>query len=141
MNNKLCFILDTNVLLLSVSRRTRYKYILDRLFDGVFEIALSTEILFEYEEKLRQFYDKEISDAIIAAFNLLPNIRKVEPDFNLLLIKDDADDNKFVDCAFAANANGIVTNDKHFRVLRNTPFPRINVINIDQFMELLVQLT
>lgn len=140
MNNKLCFILDTNVLLLSVSRRTRYKYILDRLFDGVFEIALSTEILFEYEEKLRQFYDKEISDAIIVAFNLLPNIRKIEPDFHLLLIRDDADDNKFVDCAFAANANGIVTNDKHFRILRNTPFPKINVINIDQFMELLVQI-
>lgn len=140
MNNKLCFILDTNVLLLSVSRRTRYKYVLDRLFDGVFEIALSTEILFEYEEKLRQFYDKEISDAIIMAFNLLPNIRKIEPDFHLLLIKDDADDNKFVDCAFAANANGIVTNDKHFRILKNTPFPKINVMNIDQFMELLVQL-
>ena len=140
MNNKLCFILDTNVLLLSVSRRTRYKYVLDRLFDGVFEIALSTEILFEYEEKLRQFYDKEITDAIIMAFNLLPNIRKIEPDFDLLLIKDDADDNKFVDCAFAANANGIVTNDKHFRILKNTPFPKINVMNIDQFMELLVQL-
>lgn len=140
MNNKLCFILDTNFLLLSVSRRTRYKYVLDRLFDGVFEIALSTEILFEYEEKLRQFYDKEISDAIIMAFNLLPNIRKIEPDFHLLLIKDDADDNKFVDCAFAANANGIVTNDKHFRILKNTPFPKINVMNIDQFMELLVQL-
>jgi len=37
------------------------------------------------------------------------------------LITVDVDDNKFVDCAVAADAEYIVTNDKHFEVLNKIP--------------------
>jgi len=43
------------------------------------------------------------------------------------------DDNKFVDCAVSANASCIVTNDRHFNVLRNIEFPKINPIDIHTF--------
>ena len=34
------------------------------------------------------------------------------------------DDNKFVDCAFAANATYIVSDDKHYDVLKEVDFPQ-----------------
>jgi uncharacterized protein len=53
------------------------------------------------------------------------------------LIKSDLDDNKFVDVALIANVDYIVTNDRHFNVLKTTPFPKVQVINVDEFMEIL----
>ena len=45
------------------------------------------------------------------------------------------DDNKFVDCAIAANAKFIVTEDHYFNVLKEFDFPSIDVINIDDFLK------
>lgn len=51
------------------------------------------------------------------------------------LIQADPDDNKFVDCAFAANADYLVSEDSHFDVLRNISFPKLNLVTLDEFME------
>ncbi len=53
------------------------------------------------------------------------------------LIETDKDDNKFVDCAIAANAKYIVTEDHHFNVLKKIEFPKLNVVNIDEFLIIL----
>lgn len=50
------------------------------------------------------------------------------------------DDNKFVDCAFAANAHYLVTNDRDYNILKNTNFPKINLLKIEGFMALLKEL-
>ncbi len=42
---------------------------------------------------------------------------------------------EFVDCAIKADAKFIVSNDKHFDVLKTIPFPRVEVIDIDKFLE------
>lgn len=57
--------------------------------------------------------------------------------FSFGLITVDADDNKFVDCAIVANAHFIVTEDKHFNVLKNIEFPHVDVIGIDDFKDIL----
>lgn len=44
------------------------------------------------------------------------------------------DDNKFVDCAIIANAKYIVTQDHHFDVLKNIDFPKVDVVNIQTFL-------
>ena len=56
-----------------------------------------------------------------------------DPHYTFALIESDKDDNKFVDCAIAANAKCIVTEDKHFKVLENIPFPKVEVIGIEEF--------
>ena len=43
------------------------------------------------------------------------------------------DDNKFVDCAVAANAEYIVTNDKHFAVLDSISWPHISIVKLQDF--------
>ena len=45
--------------------------------------------------------------------------------------------NKFVDCAISANAHYIVTNDHHYDVLKDIDFPKVNVVNIQQFLSLI----
>ena len=56
----------------------------------------------------------------------------IDPHFNWQLLKDQ-DDNKFVDCAVAANADFIVSNDKGFNVLKNITFPPITVLTYPAF--------
>ena len=63
------------------------------------------------------------------------NVRLIEPHFRMELIKDDPDDNKFVDCAFAAGADYLVTEDNHFNILKKTAFPKLNLVTLDEFME------
>ena len=41
-------------------------------------------------------------------------------------------------CLIAANAQYIVSEDAHFKHLKNIPFPTINVIRLVEFMNLLM---
>jgi len=49
-------------------------------------------------------------------------------------------ENKFVDCALAANADFLVTNDKHFKILKKIDFPKIETIRAEEFIEKLKQI-
>ena len=76
-----------------------------------------------------------IANNIISAILNLPNTLQVQVFFNLRLIEQDPDDDKFVDCAFKSNARFIVTQDHHYDILRTISFPKINVIDIDDFLK------
>jgi uncharacterized protein len=130
-------VLDTNIILSILSRRSEYKHILDKLFDNEYEAYITTEILLEYHEKITDFFDATTADIFTDALTTLPNVHKIEPYYHLNLIHADPDDNKFVDCAFAANAHYIVTNDKHFNVLKRISFPKISLLKIKEFGALL----
>lgn len=110
---------------------------MDKLYENAFEVFITNDILLEYEEKMTDIFSRETAELIIGAFSLLPNVKKVDTHFHLNLIVADADDNKFSDCAFAGNVHFLVTDDKHFSILKSIPFPSINVITLDQFKELL----
>ena len=91
----------------------------------------------EYEEKLTQFYKKQIAVDILNFIFYSPNTLQVTPYFQWNLISVDPDDNKFVDCALNSGADFIVTNDKHFNILKNIAFPKVNVIDIDTFKNII----
>jgi len=130
-------VLDTNALLRSVSRRSAYAIILDKLYDNEYELYISNDIQLEYEEKISNIFSVETAELIGGALLLLPNVKKIDVHFHLELITADPDDNKFSDCAFAGNVHFLVTDDKHFNVLKSVPFPAINIISLDEFKELL----
>ena len=52
----------------------------------------------------------------------------VTPTFNFQLPFADEDDQKFVDCAVCGNADFLVTNDKHYNMLKDIKFPKVKVI-------------
>ncbi len=137
MPNKLRVVIDTNVLVRAVSGRSLSSFVFDALFNQKFILCISTEILLEYEEKLREIYDAEIADLVISSLLMLPNIERIVIYFDLRLIVADADDDKFVNCAFSSNADFLVSDDRHFRVLAKIDFPKIHSITYQQFRELL----
>ncbi len=65
------------------------------------------------------------------------NTQLVNTYYNFNLIEADPDDNKFVDCAIAANAELIVTEDHHFDILKRISFPKVCIVGLDKFVEML----
>ena len=130
-------VIDTNVMIAAVSRRSPYRRILDQLLIGSFELYLSTEILLEYNEVMERFYSREVANSTLSGILFLNNVFRVETYYNLRLIENDEDDNKFADCAFASNAHYLVTNDRDYNILKTVVFPRINLLKGNEFLELL----
>ncbi|MBK8564300.1 MAG: putative toxin-antitoxin system toxin component, PIN family [Saprospiraceae bacterium] len=130
-------VLDTNVLLVAISRKTPYFSIFNSLMNGEYELCVTTDILNEYAEKLSQRFSEEAMYNLMKAIEKSPDILHVIKYFFWNLITADPDDNKFVDCAVAASADFIVTEDKHFKVLKDIPFPPVTVISMDDFVEML----
>ena len=65
------------------------------------------------------------------------NVERKDPYFRLGLVKQDVDDNKFVDCAFVSQADYIVTDDSHFNDAAQSPFPLFHVMGLDAFANLI----
>jgi uncharacterized protein len=127
-------ILDTNCLLVSVPKRSPFRWIYDKILANELELVVSTEILLEYEEQLAQFYSPEYAETIIKVLINLPNVIKINPiSFNWLLITQDPDDDKFVDAYVASNADIIITNDRHYKVLEKIKFPPVSFCKIVDF--------
>ncbi len=104
---------------------------------GDFDLCISNEILSEYIEILAQKSGAAFA-ALVGDFLVsCPNVLRIEPDYRFNLIQVDKDDNKFVDCAIAANAEYIVSEDKHYKVLESIPFPKVGVITLEAFTALL----
>jgi uncharacterized protein len=134
-NNPPIVVLDTNVFLVSLAPQSPYAIIFDCLVEGYFKMVVSTEIISEYEEIIGQRYDKQTVNDIFELFLNLPNIIQQNHSFRFLLIKSDEDDDKFADIAVASNADVIVTDDKHYNILKKTEFPKIQVIKANEFIE------
>ena len=64
-----------------------------------------------------------------------PYTQFVTPYFHFKLIISDPDDDKFVDCAIAANAKFVVTDDGHFDVLKQIDFPKVEIIGLDDLIK------
>lgn len=130
-------IIDTNVFLVIVSRRSKYHWLFEAFLQEKFELALSNEIVAEYEEQFIFHWDKEKADNIITAILEAPNSIISTTYFHFNLITNDPDDNKFVDCAVAVSADYLVTFDNDFNLLKGLPFPKINVVHPDEFKKIL----
>ena len=130
-------VLDTNALLMSIPKKSPYRPIFDGLISGDYVLCLTNEILSEYTEIISQRANPVVANNIAEMLLNLKNVEKVDVYFKWGLIEADWDDNKFVDCAIAGNAKFIVTNDKHFNVLAQIGFPKIDTANIKEFLSLL----
>ena len=128
-------VLDTNCLLPSISRRSRYYPVWERFICGEYDLCVTTEILAEYEEIVGRMTSPVVARLVVEAILRSPNTLRIEASFRFGLITEDPDDNKFVDCAIVANAECVVTNDSHFDVLATIPFPRVKVVDLGTFID------
>ncbi|MCR4835226.1 MAG: putative toxin-antitoxin system toxin component, PIN family [Bacteroidaceae bacterium] len=128
-------VIDTNCLLQIIARKSPYRPIWDAFLAGRFDLCVTNEILNEYQEILGQQITPTVAENVVLLILNQMNVQLVDPHFRMGLITADPDDNKFVDCAFAAGADYLVSEDNHFDVLRNTSFPQLNLVTLDEFMQ------
>ena len=127
-------VIDTNCLLQIISRKSPYRPIWDAFLAGHYTLCVSEEILDEYLEILEQQISPTVAENLVMLILNQENVQLVDPHFRMGIITADPDDNKFVDCAFAAGADYLVSEDSHFRVLHDTPFPQLNLVTLDEFL-------
>ena len=130
-------VLDTNVLMVSLPSQSKYRKIFDALLAAKFIIFISTEIIMEYEEQLSKWFGIDKTEIHLTEIMQLQNIELITPSYNWHLIETDVDDNKFCDCAIASNADYIITNDKHFNILKQIKFPKVNILTAEAFLNFL----
>lgn len=128
-------VLDTNSLLVSIGRKSKYRPIFDALLEGKIRLLISNDIVNEYVEKLEEKTNAIVAENISDLLMRSPDIEKVEIYFKWSVIHQDGDDNKFVDCALNGQANFLVTDDKHFNILKEIGFPPLEVLRTAAFLE------
>lgn len=133
-------VLDTNILLVSISSRSLYHLIFKSFVERKYELCITTDILNEYAEIISKYSGEKLANLALEVIDNAENTVFITRYFAFNLIFADPDDNKFVDCAIASNADFIVTNDKHFDVLKELPYPHLNVIAINEFIDILESL-
>lgn len=127
-------VLDTNCLIMAISARNEYYQVWQDFLDGKYVLCITNEIIEEYSEVIARNISPLLSEFVISTIINRKNVVMKSPSYAFHLIKADEDDNKFVDCAIVANAKYIVSNDRHFDVLREISFPKVDVIKINQFL-------
>jgi len=129
--------IDTNVLVQLFGAARPFGRIADALQQGKLELAVTNEILLEYEETLTRLSGQGRWQMVWRFFEgisrLHGNVLYVEPHFRFRVIGADPDDDKFADCAIAVEADFILTSDRHFDALHSSGYkPR--PIEPDPFM-------
>ena len=128
-------VLDTNCLLQAISKRSPYRPIWDAFLQREFCLCVSNEILEEYQEIIEEQTMPSIAENVVMLLVNAKNVKFANPQYRFGLIEQDADDNKFVDCAIVCGADFIVSDDAHFDVLNDIPFPKVRVRKLDDFLQ------
>ena len=123
--------------LVSIAISSRYRPIFEALLNGRFTLVISNDILTEYEEVIIRKTNVLIASNILEAISNLSNVLKQEIYIKWDIIEKDRDDNKFVDAAIAGNCNYLVSNDRHFNILKQRGNELVKLINIQEFLEII----
>ena len=130
-------VIDTNCLVAILPSKSPYHKVWTDFLEQRLEICVSNEILMEYEEIISEKTSPTFAEAIIKTLINMPNFIRVYPTWRFGYIVTDPDDNKFVDCAICGRSELLVSNDKHFNVLKDIDFPYVKVLQIQDFVQLL----
>ena len=130
-------VLDTNVLLVSVSSKSPHHWIFQSILNGTIILCITYDILLEYHEKIEEHMGPDAAQSVIAVLMNSPFVLEATRYFYFNLITQDEDDNKFSDCAIASNAYAIVTEDKDFDVIKKYSFPSLRILKISELKKLL----
>ena len=131
--------MDTNIMLQIIPSKSDYHYIWEKILGGEIVVCVSTEILYEYEEILSQRIPHDIVLQILYNIENHPKTIKVSNYVRWNVVEADADDNKYVDCAVAAGAKILVSDDKHLRILKKKVPPLVDLKTLQEYHEYLTE--
>jgi len=129
-------VLDTNTLISALGWEGKPHQVLGMCMRKQVELILSSPIIEELEVVMNypKFgFSEEMKREFLA--ELIECARIVSPAQKVQVIANDPEDNKFVECAIAGEANYIVSGDGHLLSLRE--YRGIRIINASDFLKAL----
>jgi putative PIN family toxin of toxin-antitoxin system len=133
-------VIDTNVFVSSVFGGPPRK-VVERWFAGQITLCISEDIFKEYQRVLRDI--KAVSPQeerdLIRAFTSGQNILYVTDPPSVNVVKEDPDDNKFLACAIALEAEHVISGDSHLLTLES--YMGIRIVSPRSFMDIIDQAT
>ena len=113
-------VLDTNVFISGIFWEGNFcSQIIDKWKRGKFQIVSSPKLIEELVETLRSFKISMDEELIEEWKNLIiENSIMVDPIVAIKLVKDDSEDDKFIETAVYGEADFIVSQDKHLLELK-----------------------
>lgn len=129
-------VLDTNIFVSGIHWKGNSEKILKSWYTGEFTLISSIPIIDELIEVLKEF-KKPLSIEKIKQWEdlILDKAILVVPTIKIDIVKDDSDDNKFIEAALEGKAKFIVTQDND--LLRIKEYENIKIINTEEFLKLL----
>jgi putative PIN family toxin of toxin-antitoxin system len=103
---------------------------------GNFNLFSSVAILTEMAQKLREKFGWQENKItrLLKAISKVATVIKTRPHIHLL---DDDPNNRILECAIAAEADFIVTGDRHLLSLKH--FQNIRILKLSDFLEVLTK--
>jgi putative PIN family toxin of toxin-antitoxin system len=130
-------VLDTNVLISGLLWRGAPYECLMSAEAGLYELILADEILEELRAKLLNKFRMPVDEVNEILEGLRVCAELVQIGGRSGWIPDDPDDDKFVETAIAANANAIVSGDRHLLALGS--LDRIEILTPRGFLQRIVE--
>jgi putative PIN family toxin of toxin-antitoxin system len=127
-------VIDTNIFVSSFFGGNPRK-IIDLWKKGNINLCLSKDILDEYTEVLQRIgleNEREIEELLslfAKGFNILFTMKTPK----ISVVKDDPDDDKFIECAVALKAEVIITGDKVLKAV--SEYMGIKIMSPQQFLK------
>ena len=123
---------DTNILVSAVQFGGKPKQFLDLAVDGHIDLAISEAILEETIRVLRDKFHRTSEELGEADKQLRVIARIVKPIETINAIDADPSDDRILECAVAADAEVIISGDKHLLALRS--FRMIPILRLGEFL-------
>jgi len=129
-------VLDTNVFISGIFWEGNFcSKIIDKWKNEEFELVSSIEIIEELLNTLKHFKIQLDEETIESWRNIIIERAVIaESSERLYIIKEDPNDNKFLETAIAGKANFIITQDNH--LLKVKKLNSIIILNPEEFLKL-----
>ena len=134
-------VLDTNIIISGTFWTGASFKILELVDKKEIRIIVTVEILKEYDKII---HSEEIIEKTIiyqeikikALYKILSKATIVDPKEKIEIIRDDPEDNKFIEAAQEGKAGYIISNDKHLLKLKQ--YKQILIITPEEFLEVII---
>jgi putative PIN family toxin of toxin-antitoxin system len=128
-------VLDTNVVISAIVFGGKPRRVLNLAIEGKISLFFSEPMFEEIREILGSCKFRFTEPQLLAVEHELEAISDtVYPDKNIKVVKDDPDDDVLIECVLAADADYIVSGDKHLLDLKS--YGNIKIVNAAEFIEL-----
>ena len=127
---------DTNIFISGIFWEGNFSsQVIDLWRDGKIELICSLPIIEELVRNLKGF-KIEMDEKSVKKWEkiILENAILVEPSEKLDIVKEDPEDNKFLEAAILGNAAYIITQDKHLLKLKE--FQGVKIVKPEEFLKI-----